>query len=120
MHTSPLSCAEPIFGCCDSFIAIEDHIHGIGTASNFLLVPAGEGFGLQPGQQLLYLGIAEFGALDASGRSHALNSGYPPEAGQLFRREGFNDFPAPFELIDSSDEFEDFRGDRDASGVIHG
>ena len=41
-------------------------------------------------------------------------------AGQPFRRQGLNDFPAAFELVDIGDEFEDFRGDRDVLDLVHG
>ena len=99
---------DVIFDGRDSFIAIEDHIHHVGIASHFLLVAAGQRFGLHPGEQFLYFPVTELGAFDPGGRSHTFDSGYPPEAGQLFGSKAFNYFPAPLKLVDISDELQDF------------
>jgi hypothetical protein len=111
---------DVIFSGGDDYIALENHVHCIGIACNFLLVAAGKGFGLQPGQQLLHLYIAELGALNARRRSHAFNRGDSPQARQLFGCKGFNNLPASLELVDISDELEDFRRDRDVLDVAHG
>jgi hypothetical protein len=44
---------DVIFSQRDSVITIEDHVHRIGITRYFLLVAAGKGFGLHPGEQLL-------------------------------------------------------------------
>jgi hypothetical protein len=59
------------------------------------------------------------GALDAGRRPHALDGGYPLKAGKLFGSAGFNDFPAPFELVDISDELQDFRLNIDVLDGVH-
>jgi hypothetical protein len=48
-----------------------------------------------------------------------LNGGYPPQVGQFFRGESFDDRPAPLELVNLGDEFEDFRGDGDVPDRVH-
>jgi len=53
------------------------------------------------------------------GRSRALNGGDPPKGGQFFRCECFDDRPAPLELVNLRDEFEDFRGDGDVPDRVH-
>jgi hypothetical protein len=48
--------------------SLENHVHRVGIARHFLLIAAGKRFGMQPGEQLLHLRIAELGALDTGGR----------------------------------------------------
>ena len=109
-----------VFSGGDDFVALENHVHCIGIARNFLLVAAGKGLAPQAGQQLPDLRIAEFGTLYARGRPHALNRGNSPQARQLFGCKGLNNLPAPLELVDFSDELEDFRRDDDVLDVAHG
>ena len=56
-----------IFGRRDRFVAIKNHIHGIGIARHFLLVAGSKRFCLQPGKQFFHFCIAELSALDTSG-----------------------------------------------------
>ena len=109
-----------IFSRGDGLVTIDDHVHSVGIARHFLLIPASKGLRLQPGQELLHLHVAEFRTLDAFGRFHTLNRGNPPQAGQPFRGEGFNDLPAAFELVDVRDELQNFRRDRDVLDLVHG
>src|SRR5579863_1686542 len=111
---------DVVFRGGDGLVAVEDHVHRVGIARHFLLVAAGKRLAPHAGEQLLHLPVAELGALDAGGRPHALNRGNPTQARQFFRGEGLNDLPAPLELIDISDELQDFRGNGDVLNVGHG
>ena len=91
----------------------------ISIARRFPLIAASERFAPQTGKEFFDLDIAQSRAFDARGRHHTLNGGDPPQARQLFGGQGLDDLPAPFELIDVSDELEDFGRNRDVLDLEH-
>jgi hypothetical protein len=98
---------------------MEDGFHDFSIAGDFLLVAAVEALDFQVGQQALNLAVGQLAALNAGGRSDAFDGGNMAQRPQPIRRKGTKRAPGALELINLSNQSQQFRRDLYGIGFDH-
>jgi len=101
----------------DRVIGVEDRLHHLGIAGDFLLVARSERADADISQQCLDLSVAEPGALDAGRGPDALDRSDAAQPGKPLRRDPADRPPGALELVDLGDQRQDFGRDTKRRGV---